>query len=145
MGLRGPKPKPTDIRLLEGNPGRLPINEDEPNPTGQPAPPDGLRPDAAAAWNRIMEAMPPGLYTQADERLLFAYCEIWQDFIDLTRAITEDGTVTSDGVNPAVTARLNVANRLATLGTRLGLSPADRANLKMPKQQPSSKWNGLIG
>lgn len=32
MATRGRKPKPTALKLLEGNPGKRPINEHEPIP-----------------------------------------------------------------------------------------------------------------
>ena len=32
MAIRGRKPKPTALKLLEGNPGKRPINEHEPVP-----------------------------------------------------------------------------------------------------------------
>jgi len=33
MGKRGPSPKPTKLKVLEGNPGKRPLNENEPKPT----------------------------------------------------------------------------------------------------------------
>jgi phage terminase small subunit len=43
MGLRGPAPKPTAIKRLEGNPGKRKLNEMEPKMTvGVPECPDHL-------------------------------------------------------------------------------------------------------
>ena len=32
MATRGRKPKPTALKVLEGNPGKRPLNENEPKP-----------------------------------------------------------------------------------------------------------------
>ena len=40
MATRGRKPKPTALKLLEGNPGNRPLNIAEPRPTGVPNCPD---------------------------------------------------------------------------------------------------------
>ena len=45
MATRGRKPKPTALKILEGNPGKRPINENE------PIPPKGTE-NARHGWNR---------------------------------------------------------------------------------------------
>ena len=42
MATRGRKPKPTNLKVLEGNPGQRPLNDNEPKP-GKKAP-------TCAAW-----------------------------------------------------------------------------------------------
>ena len=55
MGRRGPKPTPTALKILRGNPGHRPINADEPQP--KPAkslrPPAWLDPKAARIWREL--------------------------------------------------------------------------------------------
>jgi len=49
--MRGRKPKPTQLKLLEGNRGHRPINGAEPKPPGaQPTCPTHLSPTAKAEW-----------------------------------------------------------------------------------------------
>ena len=51
MGRRGPPPKPTRIRLLQGNPSKRPINKREPKPPdGSPRCPAWLSPEAKRTW-----------------------------------------------------------------------------------------------
>ena len=57
---RGRKPKPTMRRQLEGNPGKRPLNLDEPQPPTSAAatydvPPPMLEgdPEASAEWSRL--------------------------------------------------------------------------------------------
>ena len=47
MATRGRKPKPTALKLLEGNPGKRPLNEHEPiPPTGKIRCPSWLEEEA---------------------------------------------------------------------------------------------------
>ena len=49
----GPKPKPTKLKLLEGNPGRRPINDKEPKPKERlPQCPTHLSEEAKREWQR---------------------------------------------------------------------------------------------
>lgn len=45
MATRGRKPKPTELKLLEGNPAKRPLNKNEPNPEKKaPRCPTGTNP-----------------------------------------------------------------------------------------------------
>lgn len=61
MATRGRKPKPTALKILEGNPGKRPINENEPiPPKGTVKCPTWLEPEAKKEWKRLapsLEAM----------------------------------------------------------------------------------------
>jgi len=54
MAITGPKLKPTAIKILEGNPGKRPLNLNEPKPL-QIAPecPDWLLDEAKKEWKRL--------------------------------------------------------------------------------------------
>ena len=50
---RGRKPKPTHLKLIEGNPGKRPIRTGPERPvTTMPEPPDHLNADARTEWDR---------------------------------------------------------------------------------------------
>ena len=76
MATRGRKPKPTALKLLEGNPGKRPINEHEPvPPKGTVKCPTWLEPEAKKEWKRLapsLEAM--GVLTQADLTSMQSFC-----------------------------------------------------------------------
>lgn len=55
MGLRGPAPKPHELKLLEGNRGNRPLNLDatfRPE-VGMPSVPKDLSPEARKVWKRL--------------------------------------------------------------------------------------------
>ena len=150
MGLRGPAPKPTKLRQLEGNPGRLPINENEPEPEPGADPPDWLPVAAREEWRRLAPVLEAcGLLTKADGNVFAAYCDAVVNFATLSQAVAElDSLVMKDnyGRRPAaeISAQRNYAELVLKLGAKLGLSPADRTGVKATKPK-AGKWNRLIG
>src|SRR4051812_21402132 len=56
--MRGRKPKPTHLKLLDGNPGKRPLNAGEPKPERRiPTCPAHLNPTAKAEWKRLARQM----------------------------------------------------------------------------------------
>ena len=74
--MRGRKPKPTQLKVLDGNPGRRPLNDREPQPPeGAPEPPEFLDAEARAEWFRtagVLQQM--GTLSKADRAPLAAFC-----------------------------------------------------------------------
>lgn len=162
MGKRGPKPKPTAIRLLEGNPGRMPINPSEITCAAPAVMPSvvGMDEHAAEEWRRILASMPPDVYTALDVAMIAQYALAWsmliraQQELDMRGLLIEFDKYGKDGdiigseldVNPALKAWKAASDVLLKTTDRLGLSPGVRARLQIPSrgEQPASKFAGLI-
>jgi len=150
MGARGPKPKPTALRMIEGHPSPRGDNPEEPRPIGSPVCPDYLCDDAAAMWEAIMGSMPPGLITVADAPLLEAYCAAYASHKAACEALNGDTDllgrklIVNDRPSPYFKIRNDAARTMISIATRLGLSPADRSGLKLGGTKGSSKWAKLI-
>src|SRR3990167_6300738 len=77
-GSRGPLPKPTALKLLEGNPGKLALNlSDGVNPRIEvPTAPKHLSPEARKEWKRITPLLEElGLISGLDRAALGLYCQ----------------------------------------------------------------------
>ena len=74
--MRGRKPKPTAIKLLEGNPGKRTLNYAEPKPrVVLPRAPEHLSDEEKAKWkSTVKELYPLGLITAVDKDQLAMYC-----------------------------------------------------------------------
>lgn len=69
--MRGRKPTPTHLKLLEGNAGKRAINHKEPKPQGDLFEPPGDLPAAALPfWTQAIAAAPRGLLKDLDLRVL---------------------------------------------------------------------------
>ena len=77
MGLRGPAPKPTCIRALEGNRAKRPLPENEPQyEPGDPATPKRTSRAAKRIWDEVAEEMAcAGVLRRVDQRALWQLSE----------------------------------------------------------------------
>jgi len=148
---RGRKKKPDEIKRLEGNPGKRPLNGDAPIPTGCAAKPPYVKGYAGKVWNQIVDSMPPNLYTAVDSVALAAFCVAAGQYRTATETLAKEGltayTVKGDEKpHPALSAQSRSLAAITTLGARLGLDPSSRASLIMPRaQKTDSKFTGLLG
>lgn len=142
MGSRGPLPKPTVLKILEGNPGKRPINLHEPKPrAGIGDPIEEFHPEALAEFNRLKEEGERlGVLTLADRSAFLAYCAEWSRYLRAIRYLKEHGEVYEepDGygnvkrrAHPEVKVAKECLTQMRLLGHELGLSPAARGPLQV--------------
>jgi len=75
----GRLPKPTNLKLLQGNPGKRPLNEREPKASdGVPKPPDCLSDEALKEWKRLSPELEKNkILTHFDRAAFASYCMAW--------------------------------------------------------------------
>ncbi len=145
MGRRGPQPKPTALRILNGNPSGRPINKKEPTPKrGVPPCPDWLDDLGKDCWRWLVEQLGTlGLLSMAEANTMARYCDLWSNWRQATAVIREKGFAypikTKDGrlkyLQPF--PQVSIANRatieLRRLEQEFGLTPASRTRLTTDK------------
>ena len=79
MAQRGRKPKPTALKVLEGNPGGRPLNPNEPKPAKKaPRCPSWLEDEAKKEWKRMGKTLEQmGLLTEMDMAAFAGYCQAY--------------------------------------------------------------------
>lgn len=89
--IAGRKPKPTKLKELEGNPGKRPFNQNEPQPQPCiPTCPRHLTPTARKEWHRIAPILEQlGLLTQIDRAALAAYCQNYGRWVEAENEINK--------------------------------------------------------
>ncbi|MCU7960967.1 MAG: phage terminase small subunit P27 family [gamma proteobacterium symbiont of Bathyaustriella thionipta] len=94
--------KPTALKMLEGNPGKRPLNQNEPKPeieSQPPAPPAFLDKAAAAKWVELADILHPlGLLTAADHDALSRYCTSWAQWLIAQHELQKEG-LTAEAAN----------------------------------------------
>lgn len=150
MGQRGPKGKPVALKRLEGNPGKQRLPSGFVQATGVIAPPDYLAGYALEVWHRVIASMPEGVYAPTDADTLAAYCDACATLSRAIWALMIEGDVvqTPYGAkrNPWGLIATQARQQIATIGTRLGLDPMARENIKAPEpDRPTGKFAGLVG
>ena len=145
--------KPAAVRILEGNPGKRPIDLSGVEASGEPFIPEHLPDDARGCIEVIQKSMPPSVYSALDSFLLAAFAMAWvihkraaHEIGNRDFAFTVPGSTGSQVPSPWIKILNQQATILASLGDRLGLDPKSRAALKLPNaRQQRSKFEGLIG
>lgn len=153
MGKRGPKPKPTAEKKRLGNPGRRPLNDSEPEPTGQPNEPDWLDDYAKQVWNRVILSMADGVFTRCDTGTLAAYCRA-ESMLRSAAYVNQlgrynayragyitNGAYSDTNAKDWLRIEKEQAAAVASLGTRLGLDPSARTAIKVPENKKGGKFS----
>lgn len=137
MAIRGRPPKPTNLRLLEGNPGHRPVNTMEPKPPAKaPTPPKFLNDEAKRMFRKLAKQLVAiGTVTQIDGWILADYCDAAVEVERLTEELKVEGTtiVTPNGyiqAHPYVAMRNQCLARMARAGSELGIGAASRTRVK---------------
>ncbi len=137
MGKRGPKKKPTALRVFEGNPSKRPIPENEPQPEGIAKKPDDLGPIASQTWDQTAAVLGPiNLLTAADEHAFITYCHAWEDYTTAKADCAKHGEYCIDQNNKSVLSapyrRMEMAfQRILRLQREFGMTPAARTGLSV--------------
>ena len=122
--MRGRKPKPTALRLANGNPGKRRLRR-EPASAPIAGPPDHLPEDMAAIWREVTEAAPSGVLRRADALLVELACRL------LAQA-RHGGDY-----------RAGTAAQVRACFAELGMTPAARARLAAPPLPAVNPFEGL--
>lgn len=142
MGKRGPKPKPTALRVFEGTRIQRPTDRSQepiPGAGDIPQAPDWLGSYGKAEWLRIAPLLHAvGCLTEVDQSQLSLYCHHWDDFHRARQNVATNGLVvmTEKGEisNPAIRTQYMAAGLIVKLGDRYGMTPAARVGLSGAQQ-----------
>jgi P27 family predicted phage terminase small subunit len=134
--MRGRRPKPSRIKILAGNPGKRPMNTNEPRPEPMvPDCPSELGPTARQEWERLAgELGRLRILTVLDRAALAAYCNAYGLWAEATEAIQKYGTMVKSPTGyPIQSPYVSIANRQAEIMIRIasefGFTPASRSRI----------------
>lgn len=138
MGKRGPSPKPTAIKRLEGNPGKRALNDREPEPeVGVGEPPDWLPDDGKAHWHELAPKLESlRVLTEVDRPVFAQLCQVWASFIEASRRLDENDRIyVADSGYSQITAYASDVKALRAeylrLAGKFGMTASDRTGIKV--------------
>jgi P27 family predicted phage terminase small subunit len=158
----GPRPTPTALKLVKGNPGKRAMNRQEASVAlAEPTPPAFLSDDAKVEWGRVVGVLyRAGLMTEIDRAALAAYCQAYGRWAQAERALARmaekdtlnagliirtknDNAIQNPLVGIANTAKRAVVKYAAEFGmtpsarTRVNANPDDEK-----PENPAAKYFG---
>ena len=137
--MRGRRPVPTRMKLLTGNPGKRPLNANEPQPKPEiPECPPQLGPVAREEWDRLTTHLASlRMITALDRTALATYCSAYGLWAEAIEAVQKYGTMVKSPTGyPIQSPYVSIANRQAEIMMRIasefGFTPASRSRISMP-------------
>jgi len=158
--MRGPKKKPTRIKVLEGKRGHVPLPVGEPiPPMDLPDPPAHLDDYALEEWRRVAEGLNAmGILSGVDQAAFAAYCGAYSRWRAAEEELNELAkksklqalvlkTVSGNWIQqPLIGIANKAAGDMVRFATEFGMTPSARARLGVdPGKKVKSKFDGLVG
>ena len=145
--MRGPKPKPTAIRKLQGNPAKRPLNRREPTPGARiPSPPAHLDDVALGRWKELAPQLKKlGVLTEIDRDALAGYCSKYSDWVHADEIVKKNGIFIQAPknpkmqiVHPAYYVAAKALKQMIDLGLEFGLTPSSRTRMNAKPEEPET-------
>ncbi len=134
--MRGRKPKPTHLRVLDGTRGTIPKDRKQPRPVGDLfEPPADLVPQAVPFWNEAIADAPPGLLKRLDKRTLAVWATAAWAHSDAANKVARTATIVQSQRSGEVYQHpaLSIMNRQALIMLRaaaeMGFTPSSRTRI----------------
>jgi P27 family predicted phage terminase small subunit len=149
--MKGEKPKPAKIKILEGNRRKVAKAKigTDPRGIGLPRLPMHLNQEEQRLWVVITGSLPVGLLSQADESMLERMAVAWCRFRQVHATIEKTGLLVQSPMgpirNPLLVVEKAAALEMHSCGSELGLSPVARARLSAPDTVNEDPMALLLG
>ncbi len=140
--MASPHPVPTAIKQARGNPGKRPLNKNEPKPsTDIPPCPEDMPPEGKKAWEFLLpELKRIGVITRIDVISFRRYCQNLADWHTCQKFINDNGTdlkirdeegnVTGVVPYPQVKRKREIEVLLLRYEDLFGLNPSSRSKVQ---------------
>jgi P27 family predicted phage terminase small subunit len=146
----GRKNKPTALKLIQGNPGNRPINEEEPQPPKvfDPDPPDHFTNVEKAKWRALTRQLSAcRVLTELDLDALEMYVTHWCTMNTALRDISERGKLLQSPRggpvwNPSWAEYKQAAKIVQSLMSEFGMTPASRTGIvASADDEGANRWS----
>ncbi len=137
---RGRKPKPRNLKLHDGNPGKRPIGEEPQTANLTGPPPRSLGPGGRTLWTTAVDAWGAiGVLQETDRVVLHTACELRDEVDQYTTIINEPDFEPYQQshrgglmLHPAIRQRVATRTLLLRFLSELGMTPTSRVRLGSP-------------
>lgn len=145
------KPKPTALRILQGNPGKRPLPKGEPKPKVLLPPcPKHLDAEARREWRRMgHKLLSLGLMTEIDRSSLAAYCIAWSRWVTAEEMIAKSGLIIKAPTgfllqNPMLAIANRAMEQLMKLAVEFGMTPSARSRVKAAEPEAADEFSEFL-
>lgn len=149
MAIRGRKPKPVELKELQGNPGKraLPARRSRQQARRQaPSAPAWLAEEAQREWRRMAHTLVSmRVLTDTDMTALAAYCDAYGRWLEARVLLDRDGLLVDTGtgsqkVHPAWTIANQAMTQMRAFMVEFGLTPSSRSRVRVDAPAEKSEF-----
>lgn len=149
----GRPPKPTELKQLQGNPGKRAINKGEPKPEAKvPTCPKHLDDEARKEWRRVSkELYTLKLLTVVDRAALAAYCQNWARWVKAEEELAKDDVEmvmsTDKGyhhANPWIGISNQAQKQMRSFLAEFGMTPASRSRVSVGEEGEADPYETFL-
>lgn len=152
MTTRGRPRKPTNLKVLEGNPGKRPLPQNEPKPAPiAPKCPPWVNSEGKKAWKYLAPKLEHlGLLTEIDGEALACACNEYGEYVFMRREIKrkKKRTFTTESGYEAAIPEISIANKafsnFKSMMTEFGLTPASRSRIDIKPGEEKDDLKSLL-
>lgn len=145
LNMRGRKPIPTHMKLVAGNPGKRPVNKNEPKPEPKIPPcPEHLSEAAKREWDSMSKELASmGLLTKIDGAALAGYCDAYGRWAEASLMLQKHGMIMKGAKGgPIQSPYLQIVNRaleqMRSFLIEFGMTPSSRARISVQREDDLS-------
>lgn len=142
--IRGRKPKPSYLRVLEGHKSNSAPREQEPEPSGDlAAPPHWLNERQKEIWRYALQQAPPGLLKLLDASIFTTWVVASDMHAEAVQKVNKLGQMVKSPVSktPMQNPYVGIMNKQATLmmkaASEMGFTPSSRTRVKVDPKKKS--------
>ena len=149
--MKGRKPKPTGLRLIEGNREHRTIHaelEPKPDNVAPPRPIELRKGPECKAWSYLVQELGKmGILASSDKAQMTGYCFAWGLWCKAKHEMdtSPHGIVWSDKQSPWLRIANKAMEDVIKYGAELGLNPVQRTRVKLEKPVPGTRRGKLLG
>lgn len=153
MATVGRKPKPAELKLLTGNPGKRPVKRAAAvgrDRLRAPAPPDWLPDDGKSEWRRVAPLLlAMRVLRDTDLTALAVYCEAYSRYREARRILDLEGLTSDTGMggiktHPATTILNAALSQMVRLQAEFGLTPSSRSRVASEAPKEKSEFEKYL-
>lgn len=153
----GRKPKPPALKILEGNPGKRPINTAAPVPRKdlKAKAPVWLESEAKREWRRVAPELERlGLLSHLDQQALAQYCQAYARWRAAEEVLSREGltyeyTNKAGAVNILARPEVGISNAaqkiMRAICVEFGMTPSSRGRLVLPDAASEDDLERFLG
>ena len=149
----GRKPKPTNLKLIQGTYRADRANLSEPKPKAAIPPcPKFLQGEARKQYKKIAKKLARiGLMTEIDDMALSMLCQAWQEYMEATEQVKKSGILVKSPngfpiLNPYLIAANQAIKKVRALLAEFGMTPGSRSRINAASTggETDDEWSKLI-